>query len=109
MPVWGLWVDGSLYFSSGSTSRKARNLAVDPRIVIHLESGDEVVIVEGSVERVTDESVLRRVGELYTAKYDFEFDPTGPGDYLVFRVRPHRAYAWVERDFSGTATRFEFP
>ncbi len=109
MPVWGLWLDDSLFFSSGSTSRKARNLAVDPRIVIHLESGDEVVIVEGSVQRVTDESVLRRVGELYSAKYDFEFDPTGPGDVPVFRVRPRRAYAWLERDFAGTATRYSFP
>jgi PPOX class probable F420-dependent enzyme len=109
MPVWGLWLDGSLYFSSGSTSRKTRNLAVDPRIVVHLESGDDVVVVEGVAQRVTDREELRRIADVYSAKYDFTFDPTGPGDYPVFRVRPQRAYAWLERDFPATATRFEFP
>jgi PPOX class probable F420-dependent enzyme len=109
MPVWGLWRDGALFFSSGSTSRKSRNLAVDPRIVVHLESGDDVVVIEGLAQRVTDEEELRRVGELYSAKYDYSFDPTGPGDYPVFRVRPRRAYAWLERDYPGTATRYTFP
>ena len=109
MPVWGLWLDDSLVFSSGSETRKTRNLARDPRVVIHLESGDDVVIVEGTAERVTDEAELRRIGEIYTAKYDFTFDPTGPGDYPVFRVRPRVAYAWLERDFPGTATRYAFP
>jgi PPOX class probable F420-dependent enzyme len=108
MPVWGLWLEGALFFSSGSTSRKSRNLAVDPRIVVHLESGDDVVVIEGFAQRVTDDDELRRVAALYSAKYDFAFDPTGPGDYPVFRVRPRRAYAWLERDYPGTVTRYTF-
>jgi PPOX class probable F420-dependent enzyme len=108
MPVWGVWLDGSLFFSSGSTSRKTRNLAVNPRVVAHLESGDDVVVLEGMAQRVTDEAELRRVAELYTAKYDFAFDPTNP-DYPVFRIKPRRAYAWLERDYTATATRYTFP
>jgi PPOX class probable F420-dependent enzyme len=108
MPVWGLWLDDSLVFSSGSTSRKSRNLAHNPRVVVHLESGDDVVVVEGLAERVTDGVELRVIAELYSAKYDFAFDPTNP-DYPVFRVRPRVAYAWLERDFPGTATRYAFP
>src|SRR3954471_8763711 len=46
-PVWGLWLDDALWFSTGRASLKARNLARDPRLVVHLESGDEVVILEG--------------------------------------------------------------
>lgn len=109
MPVWGLWLEDSLFFSSGSTSRKTRNLARDPRVVVHLESGDDVVVIEGAAVRVTDEAELRQIGELYSAKYDYPFDPTGPGDYPVFRVKPRVAYAWLERDFPGTATRYVFP
>lgn len=109
MPVWGLWLDDSLVFSSGSTSRKTRNLDGDPRVVVHLESGDDVVVVEGTAERLTDEAELRQIGEIYSAKYDYAFDPTGPGDYPVFRVQPRIAYAWLERDFPGTATRYAFP
>jgi PPOX class probable F420-dependent enzyme len=108
MPVWGLWLEDSFFFSSGSASRKSRNLARDPRVVVHLESGDDVVVVEGPAQRVTDADELRRIAELYSAKYDFEFDPSNP-DYPVFRVRPRIAYAWLERDFPATATRYAFP
>ena len=30
MIVWGLWLDGRFYFSTGRQSRKARNLAANP-------------------------------------------------------------------------------
>jgi PPOX class probable F420-dependent enzyme len=108
MPVWGLWLDDAFVFSSGSRTRKTRNLARDPRVVVHLESGDEVVVVEGTAERVTDEAELRRIGEVYTAKYDFQFDPFAADDYPVFRVTPKLAYAW-RGDYPGTATRYAFP
>ena len=108
MPVWGLWVDDGFVFSSGSQTRKTRNLAREPRVIVHLESGEDVVVVEGTAEPVTDEVELRRIGEIYTAKYDFEFDPLAAGDYPVFRVTPKIAYAW-RGDFPGTATRYAFP
>ena len=34
MPVWGVWLDGALWWSSGLRSRKARNLARDPRCTV---------------------------------------------------------------------------
>jgi len=49
MPVWGLWVDGAVWFSTDPASLKARNLAARPEVVVHLESGDDVVVVEGVV------------------------------------------------------------
>src|SRR3954449_10964184 len=49
-PVWGLWFDGAVVFSTDPTSTKGRNLAHRPDVVVHLESGDEAVIVEGRVE-----------------------------------------------------------
>jgi hypothetical protein len=33
MPVWGLWDNGAFWFSSSRRSRKARNLANDPRLL----------------------------------------------------------------------------
>src|SRR5206468_1261755 len=50
MPVWGVWLDGAVWFSTDPVSLKGRNIARDPRIVIHLESGDEVAILEGVAE-----------------------------------------------------------
>src|SRR5690242_4624396 len=34
MVVWGLWLEDGFYFSTGKNSRKARNLAANPRCVI---------------------------------------------------------------------------
>ena len=103
-PVWGLWIEDAVLFSTSPRSRKGRNLARDPRVVVHLESGDEVVIVEGEVERVP---LTEAAAEAYGAKYDFRPDPESP-DGNWYAVRPRVAYAWLERDYPRTATRFSF-
>lgn len=102
-PVWGLWVDDTFYFSSGRESRKAKNLTENPAIVVHLESGDDVIIVEGNVTVVTDEATLDRLDETYQAKYQ-----TGlMREHPVFAVRPQTAFAWLEADLGGSATRWQ--
>jgi len=53
VPVWGVWVDGALYFGTDRRSRKARNLATNQGAVVHLESGDDAVILEGFAEEIT--------------------------------------------------------
>src|SRR5260221_605697 len=47
MVIWGLWFEGAFWFSTGRKSRKARNLAVNPRCVICSDNSAEAVIVEG--------------------------------------------------------------
>jgi pyridoxine/pyridoxamine 5'-phosphate oxidase len=100
-PIWAVWRDGSLFFSCAATSRKARDLARDPRLVVHLESGAEVVIVEGTAEQVEPDDELMRV---YSAKYG----PTDPGVGDWYRVVPRRVLAWREEDYPRSATRFDF-
>jgi nitroimidazol reductase NimA-like FMN-containing flavoprotein (pyridoxamine 5'-phosphate oxidase superfamily) len=46
--VWGLWRDGAFAFSTGGSSRKARNLAADPRCAVTPEHAGESVVVEGT-------------------------------------------------------------
>jgi len=106
MPVWGVWVDETLWFSTGDGSVKARNLAADPRLVVHLESGDEAVILEGTAERRTlDADMHRRVVATYAAKYDMKPDDL-PGPDGWYALRAATAFAWEERDFPRTATRW---
>jgi PPOX class probable F420-dependent enzyme len=100
-PVWALWHGEAIVFSTSPDSAKGRHLARDPRVLVHLESGDEVVIVEGEVERIPlDEDIVAA----YAAKYDFRPEPSEDG--LWFRVRPSAGYAWTEQAFPRTATRF---
>jgi len=104
MPVWGVWHDDGVAFSTSPKSRKGRNLARDPRVVVHLESGDEVVILEGDAERVVLDDVI---ADAYGAKYDYRPD-VADAEGLWYTLRPRIAYAWLERDYPKTATRFTF-
>ncbi|MGI8552522.1 MAG: pyridoxamine 5'-phosphate oxidase family protein [Dehalococcoidia bacterium] len=107
MPVWGLWLDGTFHFSTDPDSRKGRNLAANPEGVVHLESGDTAVILEGTIHRVSDPAVLAPVLDAYGAKYGIRPDLTNP-QYGFYSLRPRSVFTWLERDFTGSATRFRF-
>lgn len=107
MPVWGVWADSALFFGTDRGSRKGRNLAVNPVVVVHLESGDEVVILEGAVREVPGGPLMEKVDRAYFAKYKVRL--TGhPGGVVVYQVRPRVAFGWRERDFVQKATRWRF-
>jgi nitroimidazol reductase NimA-like FMN-containing flavoprotein (pyridoxamine 5'-phosphate oxidase superfamily) len=103
-PVWGAWVEGTLYFETGPRSRKGRNLATNPAVAVHLESGDDVVILEGVAETVTnpDPALFARVADAFAAKYDgYRPEPGGEG---LYAVRPCVVYAWSK--FPADVTRW---
>ena len=108
-PIWGVWLDGALYFDGHPGTRWARNLAGNPACAVHLESGDDVVILEGSVEdldRVTDTALATRIVEVWRAKYGrLTPDPAGRG---LFRFRSRTARAWSDASLTD-GTRWRFP
>ena len=104
-PVWGLWVDSAFYFGVGPDTRKARNLSRNPNVVVHLESGDDVVIFEGKAEVVTDPDVdlVERLYAASVAKYGM-----GSRDLEgSYAVRPRVVFAWSEGE-PRTFTRWRF-
>jgi nitroimidazol reductase NimA-like FMN-containing flavoprotein (pyridoxamine 5'-phosphate oxidase superfamily) len=111
-PVWGVWIDGALYFSTGS--RIGVNIAQNPRVSVNVESGDEVVIVEGIAEMERDAAKSAKVIAEYNEKYSWEM--TGEEGGGFYRVRPTVAFAWQSDGsgldggaaFSATVTRFTF-
>jgi Pyridoxamine 5'-phosphate oxidase len=105
LPVWGVWIDDAVVFGTSPHSRKARNLERDPRVVVHLESGDEAVILEGEVEGI---AITDELAESFHAKYDWRPDVTGADSDGWYRLRPQRAQAWLESAYPKTATRFDF-
>jgi nitroimidazol reductase NimA-like FMN-containing flavoprotein (pyridoxamine 5'-phosphate oxidase superfamily) len=110
MPVWGVWLDETFYFGTGADTVKARNLKHNPAIVVHLESGDDVVILEGTATEVSDKALLKHIYvDVYGPKYDLDMsaqaeDDAGP----TFALSPTLAFAWLESDFPNTATRYRF-
>ena len=108
MPVWGILLDDAVHFSTDAESLKGRNLRARPDCVVHLESGDEVVIVEGRAGLVTDRDTLQRFVDAYRVKYDITVDIDNPA-FTVFAVRPRAVLGWLEADYPATATRWRMP
>jgi PPOX class probable F420-dependent enzyme len=111
MPVWGVWLDGGVWFSSGMQSRKARNLARDPRCTLTTDDARNPVVVDGVAVQVTDGAGIEAFVAAVTAKYgggvSVEFlDPAVNG---TFAVRAERVFAISEADFPGSPTRWRFP
>src|ERR1041384_6761796 len=83
MPVWGVWIDGAFYFSTGTRSRKARNLVENPRCAISCEVGEDQLIIEGQAQLVDDPEMRRRFGSAYQTKYDFDMEGFNEPFYSV--------------------------
>lgn len=108
VPVWGAWVDGVLFFGTDRHSVKARNIRRDNRVVIHLESGDESVIIDGTVvEAQIPGPLLKRISERYVEKYELDPQLEDTGD-LLYRLIPQKVMAWLESDYPATATYWLF-
>ena len=103
-PVWAVWVGDRVCFSTDPASPKAWNIARDPRVTIHLESGDDVVILEGVAERLPEQLAVAVQGA-YQSKYAWD-GTVDPASWYGFR--PARGYAWTEQSYPQTATRFNF-
>jgi hypothetical protein len=111
MVVWGLWLDGVFIFSTGRQSRKARNLAENQHCVLCTEHAHEAVIVEGIAE-LAEVPLRREFLKKYERKYRFDMSAFEQ-DILskkepVFTVRPRVAFGLYEKNFMGSATRWQF-
>jgi hypothetical protein len=107
MPVWGVWLYETFLFSTSRSSRKGRNLTNQPYLVIHLESGDDVVILEGVAEEAKEPALLAEFAQAYEVKYEFRPEIANT-ENVTYAVRLQVAFAWLESDFSGGATRWQF-
>jgi hypothetical protein len=105
-PVWGVVHEETLYLYSERSTVKARNLAADPRVLVHLESGEDVLIVRGSAEDVGSPAdvpdVVAALGRKYSAPEDQQFLPAAdPAFDVVYEIRPQSALAWRLDDYDA--------
>jgi hypothetical protein len=101
-PTWGVFVDDTICFGGGPNTRWSRNLEANPRTTVHLESGTEVVIAEGVVDRITDagDTRLKAIDDAYESKYDMRHGPP------IWLLAPQVVFAWTS--FPTDMTRFRF-
>src|SRR5271165_2332104 len=67
MVIWGIWLDGAFYLSTGATTRKARNLQQNPNCVLCTENAEEAVIMEGMARRLKDSEIPQQAFPDYKA------------------------------------------
>src|SRR5438874_13182657 len=119
--VGALWLDASFWFQTGSATRKARNVARDPRCSIAVSIRDADVVVEGEAARVTDSAALARVAKAWADQgwptepdesgsgltAPFNAPSQGPPPWNVYRIEPRSAIVVSATD-PGGLTRFRF-
>lgn len=110
-PVWGHWLDGTLYFEGSPETRRGRNLAANPAVAVHLESGSQVVILEGDAFQIQrpEHSFAIRLAEAMAAKYQatgYRPTPEQWDNGGLYVVRPRTVFAWTR--FPKDTTRWVF-
>ena len=80
-PIWALWCDAGLLFTTSPTSRKARDFLAEPRVSVHAELEREVLVVDGTV---TEASPTEAETGAYAEKYGWR----PPASQRWFLVRP---------------------
>ncbi len=114
IPRWGVWNRNSFWYDGSPDTVHVRNLRQRPAMVLHLESGAQAVVLEGTAapSAPVDAELGRTLSDMFGVKYGplgYAPEPdvwSGPdaGGLVVFR--PHKALAWF--DFPNDVTRFKF-
>jgi nitroimidazol reductase NimA-like FMN-containing flavoprotein (pyridoxamine 5'-phosphate oxidase superfamily) len=110
-PVWGVWVEGQLYFDGSPKTRRGRNIANNPQVVVHLESGDRVVILEGKAylyDSAPERSLAEKVAAAYRVKYSEDGYTPGPEQWDaggLFTFKPEIVMSWTR--FPKDVTRWK--
>jgi hypothetical protein len=106
MIIWGVWLEDSFWFSTGTTSRKARNLAANPKCAIGTDDAAKAVILEGTVEVIgMQQAISEKFAKAYEKKYAWNVREM---EQPVYRFRPNVGFGLFEKKFDQSATRWTF-
>jgi general stress protein 26 len=116
-PLMAVWSDGALYFCTGETERKAKNLANNRHCVMTTGCNDLVgldLVIEGDAVSVSDEVVLERLAGLWASKYGWHFSVRDGAFYgeggraPVYKLAASKAFGFGKGEpYSQTRWRFE--
>jgi nitroimidazol reductase NimA-like FMN-containing flavoprotein (pyridoxamine 5'-phosphate oxidase superfamily) len=120
-PLIGIADDGAVYFCTGLTEQKGRNLQQNPHVAITTGNNSWAsgldVVVEGTAVRVSNREGLKQLAQAYAAKYGSAWE-FGVGDGVLtqgengeieaalFRVEPSKVLAFAKDPHGQTRYRF---
>jgi hypothetical protein len=115
-PLFAVWLQGALYFSTGPTERKAKNMVSNLHCIImtgcNIIEGVDLV-VEGDAVKLSDEGGLRAIANEFASKYDWHYEVRDGAFYgeggraEVYEVAPVTVFGFGKGEvFSQTRYRF---
>ncbi len=120
LPVWGVWSPDPdrFWFSCAPSSRKLRNIAENPLVVVTVDDTVECISVEGRARRVDldaePDAVAAAIARFLRKYWSDPAEHPAMEAFLrrnaLVEVTPDRAFGIVEREeeFSQRATRWRW-
>jgi hypothetical protein len=109
VPKWAVYVDAKIFFDGSPETRHARNIAQNSQVALHLESGEDVIIVEGTAKEYGKPAaeLALQIAQAYAQKYadrGYAPEPEQWDEGGLFEITPHTVIAWTQ--FTEDPTRF---
>jgi uncharacterized pyridoxamine 5'-phosphate oxidase family protein len=117
-PLIAVWLEDALYFCTGATERKAKNLALNTNCVVTtgcnaIGQGVDIVL-EGEAVKFEASDRIQALADRYKSKYDWEFSVqdgaflgSGGNVAAVYEVAPTAAFGFGKGEpFSQTRWLF---
>jgi len=100
VPRWGVFIDNKFYYDGSPETRHAQNIMENSQVSLHLESGSQAVIMEGSSKPAgqPDPEFAKKLAEAISGKYTSDGyspkpDQWDEGGLYVFI--PRQCIAWT--------------
>ena len=111
VPVWGAVVAEVWFCYTERATTRARNVALDPRVAIHLPDAEDVLIVHGALVDVGPPDSRSDVVAAFATKYehpdDLQYLPSAdPAFDVLFALRPSHALGWQLTDYENSQRRW---
>lgn len=120
--VGALWHAASFWFQTGDRTRKATNVARDPRCTVSVGTKGFDVMVAGEAQRVSDPKTVAEIAGLWAASgwpaepdqsgtgitAPFNAPTLGPPPWFIYEVKPQTATAVGTAEGSYGSMRWRF-
>ena len=111
VPRWGVFMDNKFYYDGSPETRHAKNVVANPNVSLHLESGDQAIILEGISQPAgkPKPELAKRLAEEYRRKYTqhgYSPEPTQWDEGGLYVFTPRQCLAWTV--FFENPTKFIF-
>jgi general stress protein 26 len=108
-PLLAIWAFGAMWFTTGDSEQKARNLGADQHCALAAGTGTLTgtdYVVEGTASLVTDQTTRETVATAFEQAYGWQFsredgtwyqlgEAVRAGNVQLYRVQPDKAFAFA--------------